>query len=103
MECHVCNIAVGGGHKYEICNKHVHLICETSEGEGIMAKSSRAQNVQKVKMSCCIIRHFFPLESDQFVNEKLAQKSLSAGAARTLKTAFSRKTTFAVFEDKISK
>ena len=42
MECHVCNVAAGGGHKYEICNKHVHLICETSEGEGIMAKSSRA-------------------------------------------------------------
>ena len=69
-----------------------------------MAKSSRAQNVRKVKMSYCIIRHFFLLESEQFVNEKLgSKKNLSAGAARTLKTAFSRKATFAVFEDKISK
>ena len=76
MECHVYNKAVGDGHKYEICNKHVHLICETSEGEGIMAKSSRAQNVQKVKMSYCIIRHFFPLESEQFVNEKLGTKTV---------------------------
>ena len=76
MECHVCNIAEGGGHKYEICSKHEHLICETSEGEGIMAKSSRAQNVRKVKMIYCIIRHFFPLESEQFVNEKLGTKKL---------------------------
>ena len=51
MECHVSNKAVGGGHKYKICNKHVHLICGTSEREGIMPKSSRAQNVRKVKVS----------------------------------------------------
>ena len=70
MECYVCNKAVGGGHKYKICNKLVHLICGTSEGEGIMAKSLRAQNVRKVKMSYSRIRHFFLLESEQFVNEK---------------------------------
>ena len=64
-----------GGHKHKICNKHVHLICETSEGEGIMAKSSRAQNVRKVKMSCfIIIRQFFLWELEQFVNEKLGTK-----------------------------
>ena len=39
-----------------------------------MAESSRAQNVRKVKMSYCIIRHFFLLESEQFVNEKLGTK-----------------------------
>ena len=74
MECHVCNKAVGGGHKYKIYKKDVHLIRGTSEGEGIKAKSSHAQNVRKVKMSNCIRRHFFLLESEQFVNEKLGTK-----------------------------
>ena len=59
MECHVCNTAVLGGHKYKVCNKHVHLICGTLERKEIIAKSSRAQNVRKVKVSYYIIRHFF--------------------------------------------
>ena len=25
MERHVCNKTAGGGHKYKVCNKHVHL------------------------------------------------------------------------------
>ena len=74
MEYHACNKAVGGGHKYKIYNKHVHLICGTSEREGIMPKSSRAQNVRKFKVSYCIIRHLFLSESEQYVNEKLGTK-----------------------------
>ena len=55
-----------GGHKYKVCNEHVHLICGTSEVEKIIAKSSRAQNVRKVKVSYGrIIRHFFLSESEQ--------------------------------------
>ena len=65
MECHVCNKAVAGGHNYKVCNKHVHLICGTS-GEEMMAHASRAQNVQKVKVSYYTIRHFFLSESEQF-------------------------------------
>ena len=50
------------------------LICGTSEREEIMPKLSRAQNVRKVKVSYCIIRHFFLSESEQFVNEKVSTK-----------------------------
>ena len=47
MECHVRNKAIGGGRKYEVCNKHVHLICRTPEGDkGIMAELSHAQQVK---------------------------------------------------------
>ena len=98
MECHFCNIAEEGGHKYKICNKHEHLVCGTSEGEGIMAKPSRAQNAPKVKMSYCIMRHFFLLESKQFVDEKLGtKKSLSAGAARNIKNRIFAQNNFRSF------
>ena len=34
MECHDCNKAVGDGHKIcKVCNRHVHLIFGTPEGE----------------------------------------------------------------------